>query len=234
MVVSYLFLLPRVLNQLLWRVRQGNLGQVLGGPDPFSDSPAIATSACRATARLSMIVVIFSVMCVDALRADLLATAALEDSSSNTYTFSITNQELVGSPNFLSGFTLTPTVPYAVLGTPNGWSVSDFDGVIFWFNQELWPYPHDVAPGLSLSSFVIHTTIPLSGLISYEISSWDHVADTFGPTTSSVVVVPEPTPEPSTWAMVAAPLLVLGAYKRFHFYSRTDCRSASGLSLSNR
>lgn len=150
-------------------------------------------------------------------QAQLAAHVAVNQTGS-VFSYTLFNDEPVGSQNFLSLFHLDVNAPITVTNTPAGWDfVTDNSTYVDWFNTDTQlPYPHDVAPGSSLSGFTIEATVDTSELLFYTVTSWDHVNDIPGPGTENLVNVPSDTsvtvpviPEPSTCALMAIGLLPL-------------------------
>src|SRR5579872_1208244 len=110
----------------------------------------------------------------------------------STWDYMLVNDEPAGSPNFIAAFALAVDAPIVVTGTPVGWNFqTDNTSFVLWLNADsALPYPHDVAPGASLSGFEIQSTSNSSQESPYGISSWDHTADMPGPATSGTVLAP--------------------------------------------
>lgn len=142
-------------------------------------------------------------VCSTRSEAQLAVQLDVDDSTPGTWSYTVTNQEAQGSPNFINAFTLAVGVSEAnlqVTGTPTNW---DYDIVtqggqtfVGWFNPEGTPYPSDIAPGASLSGFQIQSAGAKSAMIPYEIDSWDHEADDFGPFHTANVLGPSAVPAP--------------------------------------
>jgi len=74
------------------------------------------------------------------------------------------------------------------------------------------PYPHDIAPGTSLSGFSFSTSASGSAQSTISINSIDHSVDNLGPSYLGNVLAPAaaPVPESSTFVSLGVGLLVLG------------------------
>jgi hypothetical protein len=141
--------------------------------------------------------------------ADFMATAKVSHVGP-VFSYTLFNNEPATSTYYANILSLNIHAPITVIGSPTGWDYStDNATFIFWFNTdpEL-PYPHDVAPGTSLSGFVIQSTVSTSSLQFDTITSWDHAADVGGPAFQGSVLAPDtravlvPTPEPATLTLV--------------------------------
>jgi PEP-CTERM motif len=121
------------------------------------------------------------------------------------WSYTVVNDEPLGSPDYVYAFTLAVSAPVTVIGTPAGWD-DQTDGASFvsWFNTDAaLPYPHDIAPGNSLSGFQISSSALYSQSLSFTVSDWDHSLDQPGPTFSDITLAPStvpptPVPEPTT------------------------------------
>jgi hypothetical protein len=155
-----------------------------------------------------------------------LAQLDVDISTPGTWSYTITNLEPGGSPNYINAFTLAVGAPIQVTGTPDGW---DFDVVtqngqtyVGWFSADpQLPYPHDIAPGASLSGFQIQSTVTTSALLPYRIDAWDHDADDFGPFQIANVLAPSAVPAPpALWTMLLGTLPGAGLALRRRRVSR--------------
>lgn len=133
------------------------------------------------------------------------------------WTYTVVNDEMSGSPNFVTTFLLAVDAPISVSGTPTGWDFNT-DGLsyVFWFNTDLaLPYPNDIAPGGFLSGFAITSSVSTSAAERVDLSAWDHVLDEPGPTLTSAVLAPSSSvpstgvPEPVTFWVVAGGVLLI-------------------------
>ena len=140
------------------------------------------------------------------------------------FVYTLFNDEVVGSSNYIALFQILVNAPITVTGTPNGWSF-DTDGSTFvsWFNTDTeLPYPNDIAPTSSLGGFQISSTTDTSELQPYSVLSWDHTADSSGPSVTGGVIAPSASlaaaPEPCTAALLllsGAGLPIIRRRKRF-------------------
>jgi hypothetical protein len=126
-----------------------------------------------------------------------------------TWTYTLTNNEPAGSPNYLSMFSLSVDAPVTVTSSPTGWAYqSDGKTYVDWFNNDAAPpYPNDVAPGTSLAGFTIESAAGTSAQQLDTVSSWDHVADAPGPSGDGLVLAPSVSttvPEPSSGIVFGA------------------------------
>jgi hypothetical protein len=159
------------------------------------------------------------------LSAQALLSHATVDITGQTYSYTLFNDEALGSSSFLTSFTLAADSPFTVTNVPNGWTYdTDNATYIYWHNADsALPYLHDVAPGTSLSGFTITSTATSDPEQNFlEITSWNHTTDMFGPTFRSEILTPGPAgasvPEHSSkifWgAMALSGVLFFGAWIR--------------------
>jgi hypothetical protein len=153
------------------------------------------------------------------LKADLIADVTVT-AGPPVWSYTLINNELLDSPNFITSFSLTVDAPIIVTGTPTGWDFSTDDATyVFWYNTDpALPYPHDVAPGASLGGFSISSTATSSELLSYGLSGWDHSLDQPGPTVAGTVLSPSSSatvPEPNSVYLLLGAMGFL-AVKRRH------------------
>ena len=122
-----------------------------------------------------------------------------------TWSYAVTNMEPANSPNFLMGFEVGIQVQLSSVEAPNGWDYqTDGYNYVYWFSDSTsLPYSDDIAPGASVTGFVLSAD-GLSGPSESVIYSWDHLADGPGPINYGVVDAPitEPSPEPGSEALV--------------------------------
>ena len=161
-------------------------------------------------------------------RAQSFASHALVNNTLQDYSYTLYNDEPVGSSFYIANFTLTLPEPisFNVMSSPTGWNVStDNRSFVFWYNTDLsLPYPNDVAPGNSLDGFSIQSTVPSSAqFVSDEIDAWDHSLDQPGPTVVGNILgpqvainaVPEPSVEPFLGAIaLGSGGLLFGVWRR--------------------
>jgi|SRR5579871_798399 len=175
------------------------------------------------TQRLFLLITVFCwTLCVSGYqvaKAQTFLSHVAVDITQNTYTYTLFNDEPTGNPYYSTDLTLSLPNPtsFVVTGVPDGWQVfTDNTDFVYWYNNDVsLPYPHDVAPGASLTGFVIQavgSTTSQNG--SYEIDSLDHTAVAFGPSALGSVLVPQstsnappPVPEPSSPLFLGAILI---------------------------
>ena len=151
-----------------------------------------------------------------AAQAQTLSAHAEVAISGQVYSYTVFNDEALGSPNYSGGFYLSVNAPFTVTGSPNGWNyVTDGTSYVNWNNTDTaLPYPHDIAPGTSLSGFTIEASVlSLSSPGGYQLYSWDHVADAPGPNSNPATILAPgaaPVPESSTFVSLGVGLLFLG------------------------
>lgn len=118
-----------------------------------------------------------------------------------TWSYAVTNNEPPSSPNFLIGFELAIHAQLSSVQAPNGWDYqTDGYNYVYWFSESTSvPYSDDIAPGASLTGFMLSADA-LSSSSESVIYSWDHLADGPGPISYGAVQAPiaEVSPEPRT------------------------------------
>jgi hypothetical protein len=152
-------------------------------------------------------------------KADLITHVELNQTGP-VFSYTVFNDEPLGSPNFVSIWHLDLNAPIAITNTPAGWDYfTDNATFVDWFSTDLaLPYPHDIAPGSFLDGFVIESAFATSELHFYTVGSWDHVNDSGGPGFQDLIFAPAigPTssvvPEPSTMFLGILGTFVLGGY----------------------
>lgn len=129
-----------------------------------------------------------------------------------TWIYTLFNDEPLASPNYVTSFTLAVNAPVTVTGTPTGWDfTTDNATYVQWFNTDTaLPYPHDIAPGDSLSGFDLQSTATTSTDSDYELIAWDHIVDAPGPLVNGTISAPSTivvVPEPNVVAMIISGIL---------------------------
>jgi hypothetical protein len=125
------------------------------------------------------------------------------------FVYTLFNDEPTDSTNFLSLFEITVDAPISVIATPEGWGFdTDEETFVTFFNMDAeLPYPHDVAPGASLSGFIIRSLATETTEGPYSVLAWDHASDAPGPTDGGLTTVPfspavvADAPEPGSLAL---------------------------------
>jgi len=111
------------------------------------------------------------------------------------WSYTVTNDEAAGSPQFINAFSLDVAAPVSVVGTPPGWSViTDNASVVLWYSSDTAaPYPHQIAPGQSLSGFQLQGTSPASESTGFALTAWNQTTNTAGSVLLSAVLSPSRT-----------------------------------------
>ena len=147
------------------------------------------------------------------------------------WAYTLTNNEPVGSPDFIYSFQVLLDAPTQVTGSAPGWAFqTDNQSFVTWTNTDaVLPYPHDVAPGASLGGFLLSSPGSGSDPSSGQAFAWDHVLDMQGPSSiEERVVAPGPefsvVPEPSMLVplVLALSLLMVRAYRQRRLPARTQ------------
>jgi len=103
-----------------------------------------------------------------------------------TWTYTIFNDEPLGSSLYIAAFHLDIVAPTTVTGTPHGWqSESDLMTYVGWISGDA-----HVAPQQALGGFEIQSPTGRSESTSYSLISWDHAANNAGPVGLDSVLSP--------------------------------------------
>ena len=141
---------------------------------------------------------------------NLAATATLDQSGQTVWNYTLTNLEPAGSSNWLTDFYLPLNAPITDVQTSNGWQIdTDNTSYIQWYNTETFPYPNDVAPGLSASGFSF-TSVATGSIVQYTLGSWDHTMDAVGSYAADNILTPDASPAavPESSASVSLGILL--------------------------
>jgi hypothetical protein len=98
------------------------------------------------------------------------------------WAYTLFNDELPASPQYINAFSMDVVAPVTVTGTPAGWQVlTDNISYVAWYTDDLaLPYPHHIAPGSSLGGFQIQSARTNSESIGFGITAWNHTTDQAG------------------------------------------------------
>ena len=108
--------------------------------------------------------------------------------SNATWTYTVFNDEPVGSPLHIAAFHLDIVAPSTVTGTPPNWQAdSDLTSYVGWLSDA--PSAH-IAPQQSLGGFQIQSATALSESTAYSLISWDPTRDQAGPVALDTVLSP--------------------------------------------
>jgi len=127
------------------------------------------------------------------------------------WTYTITNEQAAGSPDYISEFDVAISAPIQVTALPTGWTyqIGVCQGVTCIQFGSL-DSSDDLAPGGTLSGFTISSPGAVDVLANAVAYSWDHNTDQPGPDSVafSVDSPSDPVPEPWTGSTVGLALLV--------------------------
>lgn len=146
------------------------------------------------------------------------ANLSLDTPGDSLWSYTVTNLEPQGSPNWVTAVFLPVGAPIHDIKAPSTWSV-DSDGLtyVLWQNIEPPPYADDLPPGESLSGFEFQSTVE-SQMVDFSIASWDHDVSQPGPEVSGLVLspfAPATVPEPNEVLFMSAALLAgIGLVRR--------------------
>lgn len=140
-----------------------------------------------------------SFVCAEPLNISVTATV----DQNGVWDYTVRNDEPTGSDLYISTFAVTLGSPVLVYSGPSGWAPStDYTTYVLWFNTDATlPYPHDIAPGESLSGFTVGGPSPFTPAMSAQAGSWNHALDELGPLSDPAKVQLASVPEPSSLAM---------------------------------
>lgn len=103
-----------------------------------------------------------------------------------TWSYTVFNDEPLGSSLYIAAFHLDIAAPTTVTGSPAGWqSQSDLMTYAGWIAEDA-----HIAPQQSLAGFEIQSPTALSESTSYSLISWDHARDAAGPVGLDTVLSP--------------------------------------------
>lgn len=157
-----------------------------------------------------------AVLALTPLRAALLAHIDGDSSVPGVWSYTVFNDEMPGSPQYIAQFFVLVGAPITVTGTADGWIVTtDYLSYVEWTSADATPpYPHDIAPGSSLGGFQISSPGALSTASIGSAQAWDHALDVAGATSDALLVdAPVTVPEPGP-AFLAPLLLLAWRYRR--------------------
>lgn len=108
------------------------------------------------------------------------------------WTYTIFNDEPVGSTEFIALFSLEVGSPFTVTGVPAGWEVeTDNVSYALWVaSDQQSPYPHHIPPGGSLGGFQIQSSKIGSESTGYLVAAWNHQLDQAGLVSPDLVLSP--------------------------------------------
>lgn len=126
-----------------------------------------------------------------AMAATLRARVEVGQSGTN-FSYTIFNDEPLGSSRYLNIWHLEVNAPFQVISTPPGWDyVTDYSSCVDWFSTDSEePYPRDIAPGASLAGFVVGAVVATSESLGFAVMSWEHGTTNSGPSSVSAVTSP--------------------------------------------
>ena len=111
-----------------------------------------------------------------------LSASLIVETSSPFWSYTVTNEEVSTSPQFINAFSLDIVALVSVVGTPPGWSVlTDNRSFVLWYAGDTQPpYPHQIAPGQSLAGFRLQGTSPGSESTGFSLTAWNHTTNKAG------------------------------------------------------
>ena len=117
------------------------------------------------------------------------------DQVQDTWTYTVSNDEPVGSPRFVNAISLDMVAPFNVTDTPAGWAVQtdNFSYVLWYAADQALPYPHHIAPGAFLGRFQIQSARRNSESKPFSITSWNHQTNQADLTALGTILAPART-----------------------------------------
>jgi hypothetical protein len=111
---------------------------------------------------------------------------------SGQWSYTVVNEELHGSSQFINAVSLDIVAAATVTGTPPGWqAVSDSMSYVLWYAvDERAPYPTHIAPGSSRAGFAIRSVRRGSESTGFALTAWNHQTDAAGIVTFGAVSSP--------------------------------------------
>lgn len=109
-----------------------------------------------------------------------------------TWTYTIFNDEPLGSSLYIAAFHLDVAAPVSVTRSPPGWQAeSDAISYAGWIStDDSPPFPTHLPPQQSLGGFEIQSPTARSESTSYSLVSWDHARNDAGPVGLDTVLSP--------------------------------------------
>lgn len=112
--------------------------------------------------------------------------------STNYWNYRLVNTEAAGSPQYITSLALSVFAPVTVTGTPEGWEVeTDNNSYVLWSAADYAPpYPHQIAPGASLSGFQLMCPRLTSEATGSSLGGWNQALDDSGLVISDYTLTP--------------------------------------------
>lgn len=110
----------------------------------------------------------------------------------NVWNYTLSNNETPGRDQYIATFSLAIAAPVTITGTPPGWAV-ETDGLTFvlWYADDLvMPYPHQVAPGQTLGGFQLSSPRLQSEASACTLVAWNHTTDAGDLITGDYAITP--------------------------------------------
>ena len=104
------------------------------------------------------------------------------EEASGVWSYTLSNDEAGDSPNFINAFSLNVVAPVTVANTPIGWQTkTDGASFVLWYAEDtVAPYPHHIAPGVSLVGFSIQSRRTKSEPTGFALTAWNHQTNKAG------------------------------------------------------
>lgn len=108
------------------------------------------------------------------------------------FSYTVFNDELITSRWHVSMWHLELNTPFNVIATPPGWDyITDNASYVDWYSTDAEdPYPHDIAPGASLSGFAVGAVVATSEDLAFAAMSWQQGSTNSGPSALGLVKAP--------------------------------------------
>jgi hypothetical protein len=108
------------------------------------------------------------------------------------FTYTVFNDEAAGSSMYLDAFHLEARAPFDVVSSPPGrvFETDHFTYIDWVCTNDVLPYPQEVAPGGTLTGFILRSKVAASEPHGYAVTSWNNTSDASGPVSRGKVAAP--------------------------------------------
>ena len=109
-----------------------------------------------------------------------------------SFAYTLFNDENMGSSLYVNNFYLRVNAPFAVVSHPQGWNyLTDNYTYVDWYCADSSePYQNQLAPGASLSGFVLQSQVDSTQQFNCVIGSWDLSVTNVGSDYDGLIAAP--------------------------------------------